>query len=240
MVYRALAEYLLHHAPKPHVRWWLFLPAVAMIMGAVAFMPHPAVLMLVSIFAIWSMVALNAWLSGKRRAQLSDAGCLGGNEWLATLAGFARAKQLESRSHPNLIEDLEACARLRQAILDALKSSEWERLSLQPEWADVRGQCQTSAQSLFDDALWAAKGAIRPTGARRETFARRCQDASFAAANLGAVRLARTQLEALLRDVHDDPFAGLSVRDALARSQTELEAVREAVAELGPMDRFLE
>lgn len=232
MVYRALTEYLLKHKPAKGIPLYVGLVPVAATFGAMV-LSLPAILVaVVSAASIVLTIWLEIWLHGRRRRKLAVAERLHEDDWLASLKRFARERQLESRSHPHLIEDLEACARLRREILDALESEEWERLSRQPDWQSVRDQCRESAESLFRDALWSAKGAMRAVGGRKETFAKRCEDPAFASDALGGVKLVRAQLAKLLDEVYDDPFAGQGVRDALARAEAELKAIRDAEAEV--------
>lgn len=232
MVYRSLTEYLLGRSVARPVPIWVGLVPIFFVAAGLAFRRSPGLVVFLSILGIGLSISLAIAFRESARRRQAQAGDLQQEEWLSDLTRFARERQLESRSHPRLIEDLESCARLRTEILVALRSSEWERLCRQPGWEAVRSQCEQSAQRLFADALWASKGAFRPLGGRRETFARRCQDPEFASAALGGVQLARAQLGKLLDEVLDDPFAAHGTRDALARAQAELAAIRDAEEEL--------
>lgn len=231
VVYRALAEYLLHRrAVQPYRGWMLLIPVSTCMIGA--FLKVPGLIPLFFLSGIVIMI-LVCWgvLVRNRNRQLAS-GDVELETWLDTLARFAREGQLEQRSHPALIADLEGCALIRQQILGSLNSSEWRRLTQRPAWSEVRRLCEESADSLFLDALWASRGAFRPLGGRRETFKRRCEDADFAAVALGGVRLARASLAQLLDEVSGDPFVSRGGLDSLERARVELAALRDAEEEL--------
>lgn len=178
------------------------------------------------------MIVLFAWFEGRRKEKLATVGRLESELWLEQMAEYAVNGQLAERAHPALLPELELCADFRQRILNTLSENEWSRLARQPGWAEVRATCRETAEVLLQDAIWAAKGAMRQPRGRKETFRRRCEDPDFAGAPLSAVRLAREKLQTLFEEVHNDPFAGVGVRDALARAQTELRMLRDAEQEI--------
>jgi len=232
LVYRALTEYLRHrHRPRGAPPWAIRLPIL--LFGLSLFWPptrrFAALLFLATLAA---MIAIYVWHQNRRIARQAAAGRLETEAWIAQVGSYLNSGQLEERSHPTLLIDLEACADLRQRILNALNSEEWNRLCRQSGWSDVRTTCQETAESLLVDAIWSAKGAMRAPGGRRETFRRRCEDPNFAAKALGGVRLAREKLQTLLDEVHDDPFAAQGVRGSLERAQAEMAAIRAAETEL--------
>jgi hypothetical protein len=232
LVYRALNEYLLSlrqpvRIQPIHVILPIFVSLIFLFFEATRVMAPLFVLLTIVVMALSA-----AATKERKRIVLAASGELEHREWKKLLIRFTESKQLEDRSHPALIDDLEACAKLRRRVLDSLEGTEWSRLSLQPGWRDVREVCRSTAEDLLNDALWASRGAFRPIGARRETFKRRCQDPAFAYASLGAVKLARAQLERLYDEVSHDPFAAIGVRDALERAQGELKAIRDAEEEV--------
>lgn len=161
-----------------------------------------------------------------------DAESLVLRKWLQELSDLRRRKQLEKRSHPPLIEELEACARLRFDILAALRSSQWRKLATRGLWSEVREQCGQAANSLLLDALWAARPLIRPLGARIDTFERRCADPAYTEAPYRAIGVARSRLAELLAEVSDEPFSDPAVLDSVQRAKNEILSLKQAEAEL--------
>jgi hypothetical protein len=153
-------------------------------------------------------------------------------EWFLTLYRFRREKQLESRSAPELIPELEACAKLRHEIMRTLESREWKELAGAQGWSDLESLCKGVAEDLMVDAVWAARPLMREVGRRRSTFEKKCADPEYATTPMSAVKLARAQLERLLDEVSDFPLASLRSTDALARAQLELESIRQAEIEI--------
>lgn len=232
MVYRALTEYLKsRQRPVSTPPWAIRLPIL--VFGVSLFWaPARRFAILLFLATVVGMILIYGWQQNLRRARQAALGKLETETWLAQVASYVDSRQLEERSHPILLTDLEACAELRQRIINALDSEEWNRLCRQSGWAEVRTTCRETAESLMVDGIWSAKGAMRAPGGRKETFRRRCDDPSFAVKALGGVRLARQRLEALFEEVHDDPFAAQGMRGSLERAQSEIHAIRAAEAEL--------
>lgn len=232
MVYRAFVEYLkARRPPQPIPKLPLTLPPLLFLLSTL-YVPTRALAPLMAGLAIALMILLATLARQRREAERAARGKGEEEAWLDTLAEFLAAGQLEERSHPAVAEDLEACARLRQQIRNALNSDDWERLTKKAAWAEVRHTCGESADRLLEEAIWAARDSFRKKGGRKETFRKRCADPTFAERPIHAVRIARTQLESLYDSVSDDPFAALDRRDALERAQAELQAIRDAEAEL--------
>lgn len=232
MVYRALTEYLKHRNHRPGAPGWAYwIPPVAFT-ASMLWEPTRNAACLLSIVTIVLMILIFVRHEVKREDRQAATGVLESETWLRQIASYVGSGQLEERSHPALVADLEACAALRQSILNALEGEEWNRLARNTAWADVRKTCRQTAESLMEDAIWSAKGAMRAPGGRRETFRKRCENPEFASKALGGVRLAREKLATLLDEVHEEPFAAQGVRDPLARAQTEMQAIRDAEAEI--------
>jgi hypothetical protein len=177
---------------------------------------------------------LIVWSHVRRKRAESVKGFIRGETlaWFSQLQRFHRERQLESRSHPELIPELEACAELRTSILEILKNSDWQRLSRQQGWDHVEGLCREVAEDLMVDAVWAARTLFRALGGHKSTFEALCSDPAHSLRPLTPVRLARAQLEKLLDDVSDFPLASLRTTDALARAQVEMESLRAAEREI--------
>lgn len=156
--------------------------------------------------------------------------------WIDELTRHATKRELEERSHPALIADLEACAVLRARIRSELKNPTWTELRKRSSWNEVSLACARSAEHLFLEAVWAGKGTIRGIGARKATFAKNCADPQFGKASLEAVALARSQLERLLDEVADNPFTVQDAIDPLERARAELQAIKLAEEELGILE----
>lgn len=232
MVYRALTEYLKGREQRKPAPWWAVALPPAVFGASMLWEPTRLLACPLSIVMGFAMILIMAHHEVRAEFSKSAEGKLEFDEWIKQLVGYAKTGKLEERSHPRLIADFEACAALRQKIIDTLEGPEWDRLSENDSWGDVRKVCRETADSLMQDAIWAAKGAIRPYGGRKETFRRRCEDPEFASRSLSGVRLARERLATLLDEVHDEPFAGRGVEDALSRAQLELRSIREAESEL--------
>ena len=227
-MYHALVEYL---REAENQRDYIFPFTLAFIFGAAGLaVVAPYVAAVVAPAGLVSLITFG--IVRQARANAAKVDGTQTSKWLAVLRRFQREGQLESRSHPELIVELEACAALRQAILKTLDSKEWQELAESQGWKGVAGLCAEVAEDLMLDAIWAARPLFRQLGARRSTFQKRCTDPSFGAMPLGAVRLARAQLEKLLDDVSDFPLASLRSTDALARAQVELKALRDAEREI--------
>jgi len=232
LVYRALTEYLAHRRRKPQApAWMMWAPPIAFTLSLL-WEPMRKLACFGAFAALIAMIILYAWLEGRRKEKLAILGKLESEQWLEQLAEYSVNGQLVDRAHPALLPELELCADFRQRVLNTLQGEDWNRLARQSGWADVRKTCQETADVLLLDALWAAKGAMRPPRGRRETFRRRCEDPKFASEPLSAVRLAREKLQTLYEEVHDGPFAAIGVRDALARAQSELQILRDAEREI--------
>lgn len=232
MVYRAFVEYLrARRPPRPIPKLPVTIPPLLFLLSTL-YGPTRALAPLMAGLAIALMVFLASLARRRTEAEQVVRGEREEEAWLDTLAEFLAAGQLEERSHPAVAEDLEACAQLRQQIRNALNSDDWARLSKKPAWAEVRETCAESAERLLEEAVWASRDSFRKKGGRKETFRKRCEDPNFATRQIHAVRIVRTQLEHLYDSVSDDPFAALDRRDALERAQAELQAIREAEAEL--------
>jgi hypothetical protein len=225
VVYREFAEYLEEGRRRsPSITQWFILFATLPIFAA-ARSPRHALWFGIAGFV--GFIALAVIRSQQQRRSRTEYGT-----WLDTLRRFKDNGQLDSRSHPDLIESLEACATLRKEIDRTLHSDGWKRLAAAQGWGDIADLCREAADSLLRDAVWAAKPLFRGFGARRDSFAKRCADTTFYALPMAAVRLARTKLERLLDEVSDYPFASLRSTDALARAQLEMKALRDAEREI--------
>ena len=229
-MYRALVEYLRESENNRHSLLPLTIAFIFGCAGLSFFAPY--VVAIAAPVGIVSLIGVSTFRQARINRNRAAAMRTELGKWIAVLKRFEREGQLESRSHSELIEELEACAVLREDILKTLKTREWKELAAAQGWEGVAGLCSEVAEDLLRDALWASKPLFRPVGARRSTFERRCQDASFGARPLAAVRLAKAQLERLLDDVSDFPLASLRSTDALARAQIELKALRDAEREI--------
>lgn len=228
-LYHLFSEYLKEHEKKPES---LLGPSIAFIVGVsglAVLSPYAA--------AIAFPAGLTAliWASVRAKRKAAEVRYLGRgetSEWYAMLFRFRRERQLESRSHPELIVELESSAKLRHEILRTLESSQWKELAAAQGWSTVAGLCRDVAEDLMTDAVWASRPLFRALGARRDTFDRRCADPEYSAGPLAAVKLARAQLERLIEDVSDFPLASMRSTDALARAQLELNSIKDAEREI--------
>jgi hypothetical protein len=153
-------------------------------------------------------------------------------KWLDQLYRYARDRELESRSHPELAIELEACAHLHREIENSLESDEWNTLTTREPWQRVRSVCREASEELLIDALWASSTVFCKRGGHLAAFAKRCADPAFAGRQINSVRLCRAKLERLLGEVCDEPFSSAAVVDPLARAEAELSAIRAAEEEL--------
>jgi hypothetical protein len=196
--------------------------------GALVMAPAPALLpvMLLLISSLLCFL-LSVALSCRRESRDRER-----RPWMSQLSRWAKRNELESRSHPLLIHDLETCALLRSAIDDVLRGSVWKKLCERQDWLEVRRTCQLAADQLLLDALWAAKPAFRAHGEKRARFEVRCNDDTMFDRCLSVVAKCREHLQLLYNEVSDHPFASEDLEEPLARAQRELKALREAEQEL--------
>jgi hypothetical protein len=228
MVYHALTEFLLAKKRRSY-DFYFVLGLVLFLALLIARTPLRVVLVLL-LGTILGFVFLI--LERRRIAKLEGSWPLT-YKWIATLRSFAERRQLEDRSHPDLVPDLEACARLRNDVLTALESPSWLKLRRQSNWDRVCGLCVDAAERLLIDALWAARPLFRSVGARRATFAKRCEDHAYTYQPLATVGLVRKRLEHLYDVVSSYPLETLSSARALQEATRELDAIREAEREIG-------
>lgn len=228
-MYHHFSEYLSEIGRKPESLLGLTVAFIFVVAGLATLSPWAAA----AAFPL-GVGGLIAWSFLRKRKSEGFRGFYKGEtvEWFSQLLRFNRDRQLESRSHPELIPELEACAELRASILVTLKSPDWQKLAKQQGWDHVEGLCRDVAEDLMVDAVWAARPLVRALGARRSTFESKCKDPEYSSRPLSSVKLARAQLEKLLDDVSDFPMASLRTTDALARARVEMDSIRAAEREI--------
>lgn len=222
-MYRHLKQYLDNSAKPSSVDGWATLLSLAAWFGiflATEKLLLSAAICLFLVFPILQSIFKNR--AGRRRK--------GRSEWFTTLQEFAEKGQLESRSHPRMIGELEGCATAYAALHRAFESPQWQRLSANADWKRVRENCLSAAEEVLLDAIDASQPAFRPHGGKKKTFAQRCEDPDFAAGAIEAVRTCRIRLEHLVSEVSDEPFEGQG--DALDRARLELQTLKQAEEEL--------
>jgi hypothetical protein len=228
-LYHLFSEYLKEREQEPPS---LFGWTIAFIFGITALAVVAPYVTVVAFPVGLSLLVFHSVSRRRKAAERENQGRLETAEWFLMLYRFRREKQLESRSFPDVIPELEACAKLRHSILQTLNSKEWRELASAQGWRDLESLCKSVAEDLMIDAIWSAKPLFREIGGRRSTFERKCADTAYSARPMTAVKLARAQLERLLDDVSDFPLASLRSTDALARAQIELESIRQAEIEI--------
>jgi len=228
MVYHALTEFLL--AKKRRSYDFYFILGLILFLAVLIARTPLRVALLISLGIVLGIVFLI--LEKRRIAKLEGRWPLT-CKWVATLRSFAERRQLEERSHPDLVPELEACARLRHDVIAAVESPGWSKLRRQSAWDRVSSLCVDAAERLLIDSLWAARPLFRAAGARRATFAKQCEDSAHTFQPLATVRLMRKRLEHLYDVVSSYPIETLSSATALQEATRELEAIKDAEEEVG-------
>lgn len=230
MASRALTEYLVQRRrPFAHLfGCGAAILAVSLTALLIVFKTprHLSITGTVALVAGW-----HSYLEDRQKLALHAKGRSETKIWLDTLTQHALLGDLSARFHPPALRELEDCALLRARTLAILNHGEWRQLGQSKAWIKVKKLCAETAESLFVDALWAAKPLFRQSGRRKDTFARRMAEPESLDA-LTHLQLNRIKLERLITEVEDNPFEALGGTDPLERAIIELNSLREAEIEL--------
>jgi hypothetical protein len=141
-------------------------------------------------------------------------------------------RQLESRCHPLLVPQLEACATAWTRVVQSLSSPKWTERAKEPSFADLRKSTLEAVDSAMLDALWASRDLVRRKGMRKVVFDALCADQNHGQQALLRIASIREEMEELANHVSDEVYTHPLEQSAIRRVLGELKLVHEAENEL--------